>query len=466
MNTQTTTTEEESQARHAIRQDMLHGSLWDKILLFALPVAATSILEQLFNASDIAVVGNFAGAQSTAAVAAVGANSALISLLLNLFIGIALGVNVVIANAIGRGDHDEVHKAVHTAVVVAFIGGVAIMILGELFAEPILVLMQVPNDVLALAALYLRIYLIGMPVILLYNLESAIFRSVGETRVPLLALAASGALNVILNLFFVIVLHMTVNGVATATVISNAVSSLILWRRLRTTTLPIHLEPRELGIDRACLVRILRIGVPAGVQGSMFCLANVIIQAAINSLGTVVIAGSSAAYNLEVFTFDILDSFGQACTTFVGQNRGAAKLDRCRKALALSLIEGYLILGTTIVLMLVFGHQLLAIFNNNPEVIEVGYLRLMMIMTCHSFSLAYGVMSGYLRGFGISMQPALATIFSICVLRLVWIALVFPQNPTFMTIMTVYPISLATNALLILFLLLYYRPARKAAAAA
>lgn len=445
---------------------MLHGSLWDKILLFALPVAATSILEQLFNASDIAVVGNFAGAQSTAAVAAVGANSALISLLLNLFIGIALGVNVVIANAIGRGDRDEVHKAVHTAVVVAFIGGIAIMILGELFAEPILVLMQVPDDVLALAALYLRIYLIGMPVILLYNLESAIFRSVGETRVPLLALAASGVLNVILNLFFVIVLHMTVNGVATATVISNAVSSLILWRRLRTTTLPIHLEPRELGIDRACLVRILRIGVPAGVQGSMFCLANVIIQAAINSLGTVVIAGSSAAYNLEVFTFDILDSFGQACTTFVGQNRGAAKLDRCRKALALSLIEGYIILGTTIVLMLVFGHQLLAIFNNNPEVIEVGYLRLMMIMTCHSFSLAYGVMSGYLRGFGISMQPALATIFSICVIRLVWIALVFPQNPTFMTIMTVYPISLATNALLILFLLLYYRPARKAAAAA
>lgn len=445
---------------------MLHGSLWDKILLFALPVAATSILEQLFNASDIAVVGNFAGAQSTAAVAAVGANSALISLLLNLFIGIALGVNVVIANAIGRGDRDEVHKAVHTAVVVAFIGGIAIMILGELFAEPILVLMQVPDDVLALAALYLRIYLIGMPVILLYNLESAIFRSVGETRVPLLALAASGVLNVILNLFFVIVLHMTVNGVATATVISNAVSSLILWRRLRTTTLPIHLEPRELGIDRACLVRILRIGVPAGVQGSMFCLANVIIQAAINSLGTVVIAGSSAAYNLEVFTFDILDSFGQACTTFVGQNRGAAKLDRCRKALALSLIEGYIILGTTIVLMLVFGHQLLAIFNNNPEVIEVGYLRLMMIMTCHSFSLAYGVMSGYLRGFGISMQPALATIFSICVIRLVWIVLVFPQNPTFMTIMTVYPISLATNALLILFLLLYYRPARKAAAAA
>lgn len=445
---------------------MLHGPLWNKILLFALPVAATAILEQLFNASDIAVVGNFAGAESTAAVAAVGANSSLISFIVNLFIGIALGANVVIANAIGRGDDKEVHHAVHTAIVLALAGGIVTTVAGELIASPLLQLLQVPEDVLPLAVLYLRIYLVGMPVILLYNFEAAIFRSVGETRVPLIALASSGVLNVILNLFFVIVLHMTVNGVATATVISNAVSSIILWHRLRTTDLSVHLEPRELHIDTDCMRKILRIGIPAGIQSGVFSLANVIIQAAINSLGTIVIAGSSAAYNLEVFTSDILTSFGQACTTFVGQNYGAGKLDRCRKSLALSLIEGYILLGAAILIFLIFGHQILAIFNNNAEVIEVGYLRLMMVMTCHTFSLAYDVMSGYMRGFGISLQPAAVTIFSICVLRLLWIAFVFPMNPTFMTIMMIYPISLITNAVLILLLLLFYRPSGRFASAA
>lgn len=461
----TSITKEHHSKRHALQQDMLHGPLWNKILLFASQVAATAILEQLFNASDIAVVGNFAGTDSTAAVAAVGANSSLISLIVNMFIGIALGANVVIANAIGKEDADEVHKAVHTSIVLALVGGVVIMALGELVAAPLMRLLQVPEEVMPLALVYLRIYLIGMPVILLYNFEAAIYRSVGETRVPLITLAVSGVLNVILNLFFVIVLHMTVNGVATATVISNAVSAIILWRRLRTTNLSVHLEPRELQIDRDCLVRILRIGVPAGVQSGVFSLANVIIQAAINSLGTVIIAGSSAAYNLEVFTSNILTSFGQACTTFVGQNYGAGRLDRCRRSLALSLLEGYIILGAAIAFFLVCGHQVLAIFNRDPEVIEAGYLRLMMVMTCHSFSLGYDVMSGYMRGFGISMQPAAVTTFSICVLRLLWIAFVFPLHPTFMTILTIYPISLATNMMLILAMLLYYRPSRRYAAA-
>ena len=216
---------------------MLHGPIWNKIPQFALPVAATAILEQLFNASDVAVVGNFTGAESTLAVAAVGSNSSIISLIVNLFIGIALGSNVVIAHAIGHGDKASVHKAVHTSIVAAVLGGAAVTIIGELIAAPLLGLLHVPDEVFPLALLYLRIYLLGMPVILLYNFEAAIFRSVGETKIPLLALAASGVLNVILNLFFVIVLHMTVNGVATATVISNAVSSLILYKRLRTTTL-------------------------------------------------------------------------------------------------------------------------------------------------------------------------------------------------------------------------------------
>ena len=227
------------------RLDMLHGPIWSKLPQFALPVAATAILEQLFNASDIAVVGNFTGADKTIAVAAVGANSALIALIVNLFIGIALGANVVIANAVGRGDREAVQKAVHTSIVFSLLGGIVVAVLGELAAAALLRTLHVPDDVFPQALLYLRIYLMGMPVILLYNFEAAIFRSVGETRVPLVALAMSGVLNVLLNLFFVAVLHMTVNGVAIATVIANAFSSALLFRRLlRSAAQPAHGRPQ------------------------------------------------------------------------------------------------------------------------------------------------------------------------------------------------------------------------------
>ena len=355
--------------------DMLHGSIWNKIPQFALPVAATAILEQLFNASDVAVVGNFTGADSTVAVAAVGANSALIGLIVNLFIGIALGTNVVIANAIGHGNRQDVQKAVHTSVLFALIGGVLVALVGELLAAPVLGMLNVPEDVLPQALLYLRIYLAGMPVILLYNFEAAIFRSIGETRTPLIALASSGVLNVILNLFFVAVLHMTVNGVAIATVISNAVSSVLLYRKLRTTTREIHLDPKLLRIDGAILKRILQIGLPAGVQSAVFSVSNIVIQSAINSLGTVVMAASSAAFNIEIMTFYILNSFSQACTTFVGQNFGAGDLRRCRRTLLLCLGEGIAVLAVAVSTILFFGKPLLSIFNRDPQVIETGYLR-------------------------------------------------------------------------------------------
>lgn len=254
--------------------DMLHGPIWNKIPQFALPVAATAILEQLFNASDIAVVGNFTGAGHTIAVAAVGANSPLIGLIVNLFIGIAVGTNVVIAHAIGHGNKEDVRKAVHTSVLLALLGGMLVAVAGELIAAPVLSLLNVPEDVFPLALLYLRIYLAGMPVILLYNFEAAIFRSVGETKIPLMALLASGILNVILNLFFVAVLHMTVNGVAIATVISNAVSSVLLYRKLRQTTQDIHLDPKLLRIDIGILKRILQIGLPAGVQSAVFRITD------------------------------------------------------------------------------------------------------------------------------------------------------------------------------------------------
>lgn len=441
--------------------DILHGSIWNKLPQFALPIAATAILEQLFNASDVAVVGNFTGSQRTAAVAAVGANSAVIGLIVNLFIGIALGSNVVIAHAVGQGEKDVVKKAVHTSVLVSLIGGVLVGLLGELIARPLLELINVPNDVMPLALLYLRIYLIGMPVILLYNFEAAIFRSVGDTKTPLIALAASGVLNVILNLFFVAVLKMTVNGVAIATVISNAVSSFLLYRKLRKTTQDIHLEPKQLRIDFDILKRILRIGLPAGIQSAVFSISNIVIQSAINSLGTVVMAASSAAFNIEIITYDILNSFSQACTTFVGQNFGAGKLDRCKKTLALCLFEGAVFLAAAIALILFFGKSLLAVFNNDPQVVETGYIRLMLAMVSHSFCLLYEVMSGYMRGFGISLTPAILTMFGVCGVRIGWIQFVFPQSRTFRTIMTVYPISLSVTALLIFIALICYRPSKR-----
>ena len=441
--------------------DMLHGSIWNKLPRFALPVAATAILEQLFNASDLAVVGNFTGTQRTVSVAAVGANSAVIGLIVNLFIGIALGSNVVIAHAIGYGKKDDVKKAVHTSILISLIGGVIVAAIGELIAAPLLGMLNVPKDVFPYALLYLRIYLLGMPVILLYNFEAAIFRSVGETRMPLIALAASGVLNVLLNLFFVIVLHMTVNGVAIATVISNAVSSVILYRRLRRTTLDIRVEPKQLRIDMGILKRIIRIGLPAGIQSAVFSVSNIVIQSAINSLGTVVMAASSAAFNIEIITYDVLDSFAQACTTFVGQNYGAGELRRCKRTLILSLLEGAAALAVAIAVILFFGKSLLSLFNNNPEVIKIGYIRLMMIMVSHSFSLLYDIMSGYLRGFGVSLTPAILTMLGVCGTRVAWIQFVFPKSQTFKTIMTVYPVSLSITALLVFVALICYRPSKR-----
>ncbi len=444
------------------RLDMLHGPIWNKIPKFALPVAATAVLEQLFNASDVAIVGNFAPqALRTAAVAAVGANSAIIGLIVNLFIGISLGANVVIAHSIGAGRLKDVQKAVHTSVLMSIFGGILVALLGELAASPLLGLLNVPEDVFPLALLYLRIYLAGMPVILLYNFQASIFRSVGETKIPLIALAASGVLNVLLNLFFVAVLHMSVDGVAVATVLSNAFSAALLYRKLRRTDREIRLDPKLLRVDPAIFKRILRIGLPAGIQTAMFSLSNIIVQAGINSLGTVVMAASSAAFNIEIITYDIFTSFSQACTTFVGQNYGAGQIDRCKKTFWLSLAEGAVTLAVFVVLILTFGRPLLSIFNRDSEVIDIGYIRLMMIMISQSFSLLYDMMSGYMRGFGISLPPAILTMLGVCGVRIAWMHFVFPLHRTFRTIMIAYPVSLSITALLVFVALMVYRPSRR-----
>ena len=415
--------------------DMLSGPIWNKLPRYALPVAATAILEQLFNASDLAVVGNFTGEFRTIAVAAVGANSPVIGLVINLFVGIALGANVVIANAVGQRDGDTVRRTVHTAVLMSVIGGILVALLGQLAAGPLLGALSVPDDVLPFALRYLRIYLLGMPAILLYNFEAAIFRSVGDTKVPLQALIVSGILNVLMNLFFVAVLHMTVEGVATATVLANVFSAVILLRRLMRSDLDIRVEPRALRIHTDCMGRILRIGLPAGIQSAVFSVSNIVIQAAINSLGTVVMAGSSAAFSLELMAYYVLNSFGQACTTFVGQNYGAWKLDRCKRTLVLTVAEDAIATAAAIALVLLAGRPILAIFNNDPQVIEVGYTRLVLVFSAYVFCMLSEVISGYLRGFGISLGPALLTTIGVCGIRISWIAFVFPRSPSFNTIM-------------------------------
>lgn len=444
--------------------DMLEGKLFANVLRFALPVAATGVLEQLFNATGVAIVGNFSGADGTRDVAAVGANSFIVMLVISFFIGVALGANVVIANAIGRGSMDGARSATHTAIVMALAGGVAFLAVGQLCAAPILRLLAVPSDVMPFALLYLRIYLIGLPVILLYNFEAAIFRASGDTRTPLKALVLAGLLNVAIGLALTAGLHMGVAGVAIGTVAANAFSSLTLLRRLTRLDpdAPIHVDLRALRFDAMSARAILRIGLPAGLQGAVFAFANVIIQGAINTLGTTVIAASSAAFNIESLAYQVFNSFSQACATFTGQNSGAKQYARCRRVLAVCYLEDLIATGSAIALVLAAGHLLLGLFVRDPEAVRLGYDRLLLVFVGYIFSMTYDVVSGYLRGFGISLAPALLTVIGVCGVRIGWIAFVFPTHRDFLTIMMVYPISLAVTAALLLAALAVCRPAWRA----
>ena len=440
---------------------ILTGSLWRAVPMFALPVAATSILEQLSSFIDVVMIGHFSGDASSISMAAVGANTPIMSLVINLFVGISLGANVVIANAIGAGDKRRVHQAVHTSIAFVALGIVAAVLM-EIVAEPLLRLLNVPADTLPEAVTFLRVYLVGLPFILLYNFEAAILRSVGQTRPPLQALIVSAVLNVALDIVFLPVLHLGVGGVALGTTICYLMSSSMLFVRLLRIDSPVRVTPRELRIDRAVLGRIVRIGLPAGIQSAVFALANIIIQSAINSLGSEVIAGSSAALALEYVVYGLLNSFSQACTTFVGQNYGAGNIERCKKTLKVALSEDFLITLGIIFTAVFAGRQILSIFNGDPEVVAVGYIRICTIIPAYVFSMAYENMSGYLRGFGISLSPAVLTTLGVCGIRFFWVAVLFPANPTFQNIMMVYPVSLGVTALLILLALAVLRPARAA----
>ena len=443
--------------------DMLHGPIWNKIPLFALPVAATAILGQLFNASDLAVVGNFAGEARTAAVAAVGANSSVVSLVVNLFTGVALGANVVIAGAIGREDTDAAQRAVHTALLFAVLGGFVIALIGELAAEPLLRMMSVPDEVLPLALLYLRIYLLGMPVILLYNFEAAIFRSIGDTKVPLATLAISGVINVILNLFFVIVLGMTVDGVAIATVLSNVVSCVVVVWMLCREKSEIRLSWRALRMDRALLGRMLAIGLPAGLQSTVFTFSNVCIQSTLNSFGTAAVAGSSAALNYEFFAYFPVVAFGQAAVTFSSQNFGAGQYDRCRKIFRQTMLLS-LVCAEVMGLDFVFGKELFVrFFTAEAGVAEFAYIRMCTLLPFYFLVPLYEVGGAALRGIGHSLAPAVLTVLGTCVLRLIWVFTVCRIWPDYRVLMLVYPITWALTgaAIMVCYFLVDRKLAKK-----
>ena len=423
--------------------DMLHGPLGGKILRFALPLAVTGILQQLFNAADVAVVGRFCGNE---AMAAVGSNGAIVGLMVNLFVGVALGANVVIAQYTGQGKLDKVSRTVHSSLLVAVVCGLLLTALGEVFAPMLLKAMSVPEEVLPLSVLYLRIYMAGMPVILLYNFLSAIFRSQGDTRTPLICLTIAGVVNVALNLLFVVGLGRSVDGVAIATVVSNALSSLLLFVTLLRSDGPVKVYWSRFKPDWRIIGQVFRIGVPAGVQGMVFSIANIVVQSAINSLGATVMAASSAAFNVEIFAFFIINAFGQACTTFTGQNYGAGQIDRCRKTLRACLGMG--LIGTVLIsgLILLFADPILSIFNGDPAVIAAGRTRLFVILLFEPLSLLMETLSGSLRGFGKSAPPAILTLVGVVGVRLTWIFLYFPAHRTFGAILFCFPLSWAVTA--------------------
>ncbi len=420
--------------------DMCSGPILGKMLMFALPLMLSSVLQLLFNAADVVVVGKFAGDNS---LAAVGSTGSLVNLLVNLFVGLSVGANVMAARHFGAKQHEELSKTVHTAITVAAVSGVILTFIGVIFADNILRLMSTPEPVLPLAALYLRIYFGGMIANMLYNFGSAILRAVGDTKRPMYFLTFAGVVNVVLNLVFVIVLKMDVAGVAIATVISQCISAFLVLRCLIREQGAIHLDVKKLGIDAAEFKNIVRIGLPAGLQGCVFSLSNVVIQSSINSFGETTVSGSAASANLEGFVYVAMNAFHHATLNFMSQNFGAGKYSRLKRVMICGLgcvIVAGLALGNLEVL---FGRRLLSLYTSSPEVIEAGIIRLTINNTLYCLCGMMDVMVGVMRGIGYSVMPMIVSLLGACGTRLIWIATIF-RVESFHRIETVYiayPIS-------------------------
>jgi len=423
-----------------IGMDMTQGPMIPQILAFAGPLMLTGILQLLYNAADVVVVGQFAGAQ---ALAAVGSTGALINLVVNMFTGIATGAGVAVARAYGAGDYRIIQKSVHTAITLALISGFAVLGLGQALCRPLLEWMESPADVIDLTELYLRIYFAGMPAAMLYNFGAAILRAIGDTRRPLYYLTISGLVNVVLNLVLVIVFHMSVAGVAIATVASQIISMALVIICLMRSDGAIHLDVRKLAVDPKVAGEMLRIGLPAGLQGMLFSFSNVLIQSSINSFGSVAMAGNAAASNLEGFAYTAMNSLHQADVTIASQNMGAKKYGRVRRAiwLCLGCVSAIGILMA--VILVGFGEPLLSLYNGDPAVIEFGMLRIRWFMPLYFLCGMMEVVSGQLRGLGYSLMPTIVTSLGVCGLRVLWLETVFVAWPTLEMVYLSYPVSWA-----------------------
>ena len=434
--------------------DLTEGSIVDKVLLFAIPLMLTSMLQQLFNATDVAVVGKFA---STEALAAVGSNTPIISLLVNFFVGISVGANVLIARNIGARQPEKAKSAVRTSMALALVAGVIVAIIGNLIAAPIIDLLGVPPEVRNYSVIYLRLYFSGVPFIMLYNFEAAIFRSNGNTRTPLICLFVGGVFNVCANLFFVLVLGMDVDGVAIATVLANVISSMMLLHALRNEDSVIHVNVAKIRLNRDDLVTILKIGMPAGLQSAVFSISNICIQSAINSLGATYMAASSAAFNIEILAFFVVNSFTQTLVSFIGQNYGAKKYERCREIVRKTLIVSWVFTTVLSAILLVFARPLLGLFTNEQLVIEAGLLRIKLLLYAETLNVLMDNLSGAMRGLGKSLVPALTTLICVCGIRIIWVFTGFKIYHTWLSLMIVFPVSWAVNATFIIIGYIYTR---------
>ncbi len=439
---------------------MLEGDLGKNILLFALPVTASGVIQLLFNAIDMIVVGQFSGSSSMAAVSSTGS---LISLITNLFIGLSVGSSVCIARRIGSGDYDSISDAVQTSITLAVVFGIFLMGLGIVFSRILLETMKSPVDVIDLSVLYLRIYFTGMPATMVYNFASAVLRAKGDTKRPLLALTISGILNAILNLFFVVPLKMDVAGVGLASSISAYVSAIIVLIVLITDPGFTRLDPRHLYIDGSSFREIARVGIPAGIQSTVFSVSNVVIQSSINSFGSAAMAGNGAGSSVSNFIYAGMNSFYQTCLTFSSQNMGAGKIERVRKTLILCLLY---VAVTGIVLgwgSVFFGRQLLSLYTHDPEVMDYGMIRLRYICLPYFLYGMMDVMVGSLRGMGSSVAPMVVSLLGVCAFRLLWVYTYFQNHPTFEDLFLSYPVSwiITAGTLFVMNLILYGRLRRK-----
>lgn len=416
--------------------DMTHGPLLGKLIIFTIPIILSGVLQLLFNAADVIVVGRFAG---EASLAAVGSTGSLINLMTNLFIGMSVGANVCAAQFYGGGHHKDVKKTVHTSTAFSIICGVVLIFIGLFLARPILEIMGSPEDVIGLAALYVRIYFLAMPAVMLYNFLAAILRAAGDTTHPLIFLTVAGVVNVILNLILVVFFNMGVAGVAIATVTSNYISCGMLVAFFTKQEDALKLEFSKIKIDKKILNRIIRIGLPAGIQGTVFSLSNVVIQSAINSFGTAVIAGSSAAASIEGFVYVSMNSVSQTCVTFVGQNYGAGDEKRVKRVifecLGIVTVVG-LILGN---LAYYFASPLLGIYTDSSAAVAAGTLRLFWVCCPYFLCGIMDTLTGGLRGLGRSTVPMIVSLIGACVTRLVWIATYFQLHKTEDVLFFSYP---------------------------